>query len=457
VAQLQQPNPLDAMFFAIDEAWRRCGQPGAEIHWYFELRGRLDVAGLRRAVRALHRLYPTTQARLARTALTGRSAWRLDVEPPDLERVVEVRQLTPPTEAELHRQIELLLATRLDLKRLPPLHFVVFRGLPAGDFLIMRWPHALMDAHSGATVVEKLARLYDEDPDPETLASVGDERRTDFGALRARTPFSRCLATLLGRRDEAARPRGWHDIRLCPASLSGTDARMRFYDRGLSPERWAQIRTIAMQICGFARVGDFVRACAIRALHEVAGHRAPANHGYSTMQLIDSRKPRDPGPVCHNVFSTMPVFVPATMAGDRRAVADLVQETTVRMLTSGARERRLAGLQMLAPIPTGILAGVLERELRTGKSLLPVGLSSPPSLPMTFMNLLSRPLKSFCNAELISVFGTRPGVPPDGLVVNVSTAQERMHISGIHFEPWVTRDLVNEFLDRFVAALTDPS
>jgi len=175
------------------------------------------------------------------------------------------------------------------------------------------------------------------------------------------------------------------------------------------------------------------------------------------MQLIDNRKRRDPRPVCHNVFSTMPVFVPAAVAGDRRAVADLIQETTARMLTTGAPERRLAGLHLLGRIPTGILAGILERELRTGKSLLPVGLCNPPSLPMTFMHLFPRPLEHFCNAELVSIFGTRPGVPPDGLVVNVSTAQERMNISGIHFEPWVTRDKVNEFLDRFIAALTDPS
>jgi hypothetical protein len=108
-------------------------------------------------------------------------------------------------------------------------------------------------------------------------------------------------------------------------------------------------------------------------------------------------------------------------------------------------------------MPTRILAGLLERELRTGRAVLPVGLCRPPSLPMTFMHLFPRPLESFCNAELVSVFGARPGVPPDGLVVNVSTAQERLNISGIHFEPWVTRERVNEFLDRLVAALLDPS
>ena len=460
-------NPLDALFLAIDGAWRRCGYPGAEIHWYCELKGEIDVPGLCRALQALYRLYPATAGRLTRSGCTGRITWRLDGGPIDPQRAVSLRALDPPTDDELHRQIELLLNSRLDPAARPPLQFTIFRGRPAGDFLVLRWPHALMDAHGAATIVATLLRLYEERPDPRTLDSLGDERRTDFGVLGPPLSLPACLR-LLGRGAGSRRTRvegtgtrrcrrgAWRDIRPGAPACGAGAARVRFYVRRLSREQYAQVRATAIQVCGLARTSDFVRACAICALHEVLGAPAAPESGYSTLLLVDNRRRRDPTPVCHNVFSTLPVLVRSTIAADRRRVADLFQDAAAQTLRPGVLERRLAGLTLLARVPTGILARLLAHALRAGRSPLPIGLIHPPSLPLTFMHLFPRPLKTFCGAELVNLFGARPGIPADRLVVNVSTAQERMNISGIWIEPCVPRRCVEAFLDRFVALLTDP-
>ena len=88
MARYHHPNPLDTLLYAADESWRLCGLPGADLHGMLELGGPVDVGGLRRAVAALHWLYPATQSRLAPTMINGYPRRRLDVEPADLEQVV---------------------------------------------------------------------------------------------------------------------------------------------------------------------------------------------------------------------------------------------------------------------------------------------------------------------------------------------------------------------------------
>lgn len=452
--RFHRPNALDAAFLALDEAWRRCGLWGADIHFYLELAGRLDVAGLREALRALYRLYPAMQARLVHSHLSRHPAWRLDVESPDLERVVDVRELEPATEPELQRRIEELLAGRLDLATGPPLRFVVFRGLPAGDFVVMRWPHALMDARGGETILRELARLFEERSDPRTLRSVGDESRTDFGALSPAS-LAQLARALFVRDRRPGRPADWREARLCSATTCSGQERMRFFVRRLSPEQSADVRATATRVCGFARVAEFVRACAVRALHEVTSAAGTAGHGYSTLILAENRRRRDPGPVAHNIFSTMPVFVPAALAADRRAVADLIQEATAQLLRPGVMERQLAGLRLLGRMPTRTLARLIARGLRSGRSWLPMGFSNSPALPLGFINLLARPLKSFCGAELVNLFGVRAASPLAGLGVNVVMMGARMNIAGVYVEPHVSDEVANAFLERFLGGLTE--
>ena len=454
MTRYHQPNPLDAVFLAIDDAWRRGGLAGMDIHLHLEFRGRVDVAGIERALRALRRVWPATNARLVRRPFLRRFRWRLDAGESRDADIVDVQELDGD-EAAFERYAEDLLATQLDVRRAAPLRLYVARMRDGNDRMIVRWPHALMDARGGATIVEELARLYDERPTVNALCSAGDELRRDFGTLDGRMSLRERAAAVWGALGARRRSAAARELRLCPLVNAEECGRMRICIRRLDRDDAARVRDAAMQVCGFGRFADFLRAAAIRALAETVASRDP-DGVFSTMHLLDNRRRRDRGPVCHNVFSAFPIHIPAAVATDRAVVADLIRDATVAVLHSGALNRRLAGLRLLARIPSGLLSRSVSRGLRLGRSFLPLGVSNPPSLPMGFMGPLSRAYESMFGATLVNIYGVRPASPPAGFALNVNQAQGRMNIAGIHYESSVPAEIMQALVDRFVTALTEP-
>jgi hypothetical protein len=457
VARYQQLNPLDYMFFVGDEVRTRLGAPGTSIQVLLELKGPLDLAGFKQALEGLYRLYPATGGRLDRSTVSGRPRWRLDAEP-DQRRALRVRMLRPGTAEELHLQRNRLLRGRLNFEQGPLLRFYLLRGLPAGDVLVMRWPHALMDARGGMILLEELQRLYEEQPDPRSLSSVGDELRDDVGELIADLSLPQRLRALCGGA-QGELPANWEDARLASGPVGTNPAGLHYLLRQLSTEQVQRIRDASMRVCGFARMGDFVRACAIRALHRTIAQPPPPHGGYSTMQLVDNRKRRQQAPVCHNFFSALPVFVPAAIADDRRAVADVISESTARALSSGLIARRFAALERMSRLPASIMARLMERALRADPgSMLRRGLANAPSLPMGFMGAFSRPLRTFCGAEWLDVHGVGAILPHEGFGLNLTTPNDpnRLNVTAAYFEPRVTRELMESLLEHLVEALLDP-
>jgi hypothetical protein len=440
-----------------DVVRKRLGLPGVNIELIIELKGAVDLDGLRRALAALHRVYPATASRLACSSITGRPRWRLNSDPLDFQHALQVRSLDPPTAAELHRQSERLLISPLNAASQPPLQFRLLRGLSAGDVLLMRWPHALMDVRGGTIVLEELERLYQEAPDPQSLRSAGDELRDDAKRLISTLPPLERARCLLGKA-QAAQPPGWQDARLGQGPIVLDGRGLHYTLRRLSPEQTQALRDNSMRICGFARLGDYIRACAIEALHHVVPRPLPPGTGYSTMQLIDNRRRRQRAPVCHNFFSALPIYVPAKIAPDRQATADLISKSTAEMLSSGIIARRFAALKDMSRLPPSALATLMQRSLTVERrSVFGRGLGQAPSLPMGFMGSFSRPMPTFCGAELRGVYGLGVILPHEGFAVNLNTPNDQLYITGTYFEPRVTSEVMNSFLDRFIAALLDPS
>lgn len=457
-----RPNPLDMMFLALDEAWRRCGLPGTDIHIHLEFEGRVDESGLRRALTALHRVYPATAATLARRWPWAAPNWRIDDAQADAEPLVQVESLDPPTEEELHRRLEALLSTRIDYRRASAVRIYVLRGLPRGDVVVFRWPHALTDARGGVTLIGELGRLYDENPDPDALRSSGDEQRRDFGLLEVPTTPAHALLDFL-RRPQAAngtarrhQTPAFEPVRICPDALGVRDEPMRLFVRRLDPDQAARVREAAMRVCGFARMSDFLRAGIVRAVDDVAGRPRGRDVGYTSMHILDARRKRDIGPVCHNVFSTVPIHVPAAIASDRRAVADLVRDRTAEGLRSDLARRRLAGMALLGQIPFDILAAMVASARRTGRSVLPLGLSNAPSAPMGFMGPAGAPRERLFGARLVNMLGVWAASPRAGFTMHVNAALERMNVAGVYYESQMPRNRIDLLVDRFFDAITDP-
>ena len=265
MARYQQLNPLDQMFYAGNELRKRMGLTGINVQLILELRGPLDLDGFKSALTCLHRLYPATGARLECTPITGQPRWRLDGET-RMSSAVRLHTLNPTTREQMHAQIQELLRTPLDTRSGPLVQFHQFRGLPAGDILAMRWPHALMDARGGMIVLEQIQQLYEEKPSPHTLQSLGDEDRDDVGKLIAQIETKERVKAL-GGKTLGSLPKDWQDIHLGSGPPVNDPQGLHYTVRHLDLEQAQQVRDTSMRVCGFARMGDFVRACAIQALH----------------------------------------------------------------------------------------------------------------------------------------------------------------------------------------------
>ena len=453
----QAINPLDHLFYVGDALRRRVGLPGVNILFLLELEGRLDVVGFQRAVRALHKLYPASAAVLECAPVTGRPRWRLGHAFSSSTAWFEEQRFDPSTPTEMQSRAQELLRRPLDCRRRPPVQFVLWRGLPEGDVLAMRWPHFLMDARGGAVLLEEIQRLYEEKAEPDGLSSIGDENRDDVGELLGKlAPKARCTALVSGAKD--AQPNEGEILRLGDGPVEYDARGLRFLARPLDAEQTQRIRDASLRVCGFARLGDFLRACAIQALHRTIRPLRRSGCGYTTMQLVDNRKRRQRGPICHNFFSALPVYIPTAIADDRKAVADRIAEATAAALSSDMIARRYAALEQLARVPPSLLAELTRCGIRMGpRSLLGRTLAKSPSLPMGFMGAFSRAMTEFCGAHWKNVYGMGVILPHEGFGLNLNTPNDpqRLNVTATFYEPRIRGAVMSEFLDRYVAALLD--
>lgn len=432
---------------------RRLGLPGTSIHLCLELTGQVDLDGLRRAALAMCRVYPAVGSRLEQSSVTGNPRWRFDPSLADPHELVTVQELTAATESDIHDRIESLLNNPIDLHRPPPFRLVLLRGLPQGDRLVARWTHTLMDGRGGVTLLEEIDRLYRESSDPASCVSAGDELRDDFAELIRNAPLVLAPRDFLDA-SGGLRPANWRTARLTEGLSLDQLGSARFMLRRLSPEQTRLAKECSLRVCGFARFGDFVRSCAIRALDRVMPRPLPPDAGYCTLNLIDHRKRRQSAPVCRNLTNALPMYIPASMAADRKAVADLARDQMATLLQSEVMLRRLAAAHRIAFIPSSVLVRVLSVGL-SGRRInrLPAGMGNAPSLPLGLIGSFSRRLPTFCGAELTNIYGLRPVPFQTGISVDVNEAQDRINIAAMYYEAAVSTPKMAGFLDDLASGL----
>jgi len=455
LARYQEPNPLDLLFFASDAAARRAGLPQGNAQIATEVAGEVDVQRLRQAIAALHRVYPVTAARLELSLRTGRPRWRLDVPPPDPDAVLDIRVLRGGTHDAWRAEFERLFVQPIDATRGAPVRFHLIRGLPTGDVLMLRWPHGLMDARGGGWVSEELSRLYESGDAPQTLFSAGDELRPDYGPLLDRTPLGRRLRLVAG----TLRFRTWRGQRyayLARGPIPADLGRLRCILRHLSAEQTRQAFDNALRVCGVGRFPDYLRACALSALHEMMAGPVPPDALYTTINMLDRRNRRQPLRWCCNLTTSIPVAVPAGVVKDRRQVADLIREQTGQFLAADAARAQAVVLWMLTRLPTSWLGAFVWRRLRAGAEIRPrLGMAPAPSLPLGLMGPATRPLPTYCGRPVINYYGCRPPVPDTGYALQVNLTADRMNILGVCYEGRVPVATVAALIERLVARLLE--
>ena len=368
-----------------------------------------------------------------------------------LGSLVRVHNLTPPTESELARQIDQLVSQRIDLVTLPPLQFHVMRGLPAGDLVVIRWPHALMDARGCFVLLDAIDQMYREQTEPAGLVSVGDELLDGLSQLLRNTARPQCPAT----RTEEEPPAAGEDLQLpiCP------DFRelgpLRSIVHRLDEDECRQIQDIAKRTCAPAQFGAFLRACGVRTLHRMLARHNSRGAGYSVPFVVEARWPPYLSPVCRNLFTAERLFVPAKMAIDRPAVARLLHEGTTRLAAAGPNTRKLKRSLAVTSLPTALLAHLVRHSLiYPPQPWQQDAVSNPPSLPMAFMQVFGDKKRSFCGAEVRYVHSFRPPLPRQGIGIQVMGGQGRLAVCGLSYE--VRWNMMNRFLDHFIEELLSP-
>lgn len=449
------PNPLDLLFFAADDASRRRGLPEAVIQLALELDGPLDVARFRRAVAVVQRAYPVLSAPCEMSARTGRPRWRLDPECRSATEAVHVHAARPSVDASVPRILEELFARRRNDRAAPPVEFHVVRGCVRGDVVLMRWPHALMDARGGYTILEEVDRLSHEGAVPAELESAQGESRDDYAErLLPQSLRQRVRAALRAvARPAGPVPRYAHLVtEPIPVDLG----RLRCVVRHLSPDQTARAWARAAQLCGTAGFGHYLRACGLRALHETMPRPVPGAALYTTLNVIDNRKRQQHRPVCCNLTSSLPLVIPAAVVTDRQRVAQALQRQMRAHVRSRTMSQIASLLWLLTRLPTAWVAAAVSANLRPGRRITPrLGALPAPSLPLGLMTPFARAMPTFCGVGLRNYCGCRPAVPDTGFAIDANLTSDRLNLIGVCYEKRVAVQTLAVLLDRFVAALLE--
>ena len=456
MARYQHPNPLDLMFFAADAALRRMGLPGSHAHVHVELAGELDLPKFRSTVAALHRRYPVLAARQCLELATGRPRWRLDAPKPNLERVVRLHRVEPATEARLHEQLNTLFTLPVDATTQPPMQFHVFRGLARGDVLVLRWPHALLDGRGALMLLDELDRLWSVDAgtDVDAVRSAGDELRNDYPALLDdRSVLDRLK--LIAPRKSVTRRRGKPVVRLASASAMRPAGPLRFIVRNLTAEQTRAVRAHAAALEPTARLSDFIRASALRAMGASLPEPPPPNAVYTMLSYLDGRRQR-PGAVCWNLTAAVPLTVPATIVEDRARVATLLRAQMTAHLADRTALRHYATMWLMTRPPTAYVAALIRAGLGGGaRGERPVLARLLPSLPLGILGPSERGLARLCGVPVHNYHAFRTVLPEHGFALDVNMTAERLNVSGVCLTAQVTVETLAALMDRFVANLLE--
>ncbi len=452
MAKYHHPNPFDLYFLALHRVSQRMGLAGSFSQIHLLTDGKVDVEGMKQAMMSLYRRYPAAAGRLTVTPFGRRPAWRLDGPLPDPSEVVHLHHIETPTDEAKHTFGEALLSRSLDIHGQRPFHLHVLRGGSSGDVVIARYPHTLMDGRGGTTMLEELQALYHDPQEPTMVESAGDELRDDFTRLFAEMPRWKRMAFNFS--DIRGAPvAGSRAMYLTKGPTPSDAGPVRYFVRTLTVEQTKAAKTMAMRVCGFARFGGFLRACGIRALDRVIPRPHPAGATYSTGNLVDYRKRRDRKPVCHNLVAWLPIYIPAEMAPDRRAVADLFLNQSHAQIESGVLQRRLAQMHAMTRLPVGWLSRIMYRVETKSRRVDPAETSDQPSLVLGMIGPARRPMTHFCGAELRNIYGTHPISPRGGFAIDVNESHNQLNICAMYVESRVPTETMHKLVDELVSDL----
>lgn len=256
---------IDVFHLINDRALRRAGLSGNDCLVVVELAGRLDAARLQRRLERAVLALPELRWRLD-DPLLGRPRWVLD--PRRRAPAARIHELSTSAPAELSARVEALLADRVGGERLWAVDVLRRPAGPAqagaGDVLVFRYFHPLVDARGAERLVRWLGSGEGDEPEappPPEERHASSERAIAALDRDARIALARAYKAhvfAVGERPirslAGASPRGAAATPPRVRRLLLSEGETRAFDRRVR-ER-ARLAETSLMLLGSARLND---------------------------------------------------------------------------------------------------------------------------------------------------------------------------------------------------------
>jgi hypothetical protein len=414
-------NPCDCVFHALDQRMRAQGYPGTGTFIMIDAEGPCAPDRIRTGIARTLATHPTTAARAATSAVRAWPVWRPTREPVTPHYTFDdLSGLTDDWLAESDRRFRARYSAMWDPHESAPQVRIEHVLGPGGQQrVIIRWPHALMDADGAQLFLAEIDRLSQPDPPPPRANLLPD--RGALVPIRRRNILKR-LALI----PQALRTRD-RFTEVSAASLCEhlpqrpTDSReLSYLVRPWSAEQTALMQAAAKAVTprGPGLYSRYIGTCVLRALYRIHteyGHTLPV-YALSFPMGVPGLTQR---PIPGNYLVAASLFVPAGQLPDRHAVATTLTDQMQRYQA----ENRADASQVLQ---------WLMAELRQSQyQMLFNRLTDrqPFATGYSFYGEISPPLETFGGARVTNMWGCGALSVPPGWNVTMTRFRDRISLA----------------------------
>ncbi|MBX3393971.1 MAG: hypothetical protein KF841_01250 [Phycisphaerae bacterium] len=457
MAQHFRLNPCDYLFWGQHRMNARRGQGGNVAFMLMDLEGELRADWLRDALAAVIKEHPVILGRFDCTLITGRPMWTVHAPArSDLDRAVdrafrhEDLRNDPHWRETLAERSAVGNVTNWNTNADPLVRLEHYALPNYSARLIIRWPHALMDAEGAQWFLGELSRCgAGQSPRPASLAD--DHEIID--PIAAHGLPTRCR--LFARGASYQRTHSKSRIRLMPPESTTGPIDHRVIHRNLSAEETRRVQAAARLTMpsGPLLYARHLAASIVRAVHRLYLQRGIETDAYliTLPMRVGSSDPAGKlfsrRPMNGNYLISPMLCIPRGIAADPQAIGEMI----TNQLTS-YHERRGDLLQWTMMWAASLIhAWVYELVFA-----LPFGGGSFAT-GNSFYGEIDSPVRRMGDATVSNLWGGGPNTTPPGLNPVFSRFADRLNLTLTYTRPAISDATAAEYVKLIECEMTGES
>ena len=443
-------NPCDYLFWGQHRLNARKGEGGNVAYMLLDLDGVLDPNWLQNALTAVMRAHPATMGRFGSTLLLGRPQWRVPGDPTAAEAAsrraifFEDYRKVPNAAELLDTRSRVGNIAGWDTRNGPLVRLELYALPDNRSRLILRWPHALMDAEGAQWFLNELTRCE------ATATFRGSGSSYITSALEwpsglaadaaAVDPLSNVgFVAKWGLFRKGISYQGSHSkhrINLLPPESKTGPVDHQAIHRNWSAEQTTRVQQVAKANtpAGPALYARNLAACVVRAIHRLYTERGIATDAYLITLPTrvglgdDARRLFERRPMIGNYLISPMLCIPREMAEDRQAVGEVILAQLAEYQT--IRGDLLHWSMMWA-------ASLIHAWVYELIFLLPLG-SGRFASGFSFYGEIDQPVRRIGPARVLNLWGGGPNTSPPALNPVFSRFDDRLNFSLTYTRPAVS-------------------